>query len=80
MITGLGRVSLLPGWIRRYRVRLGLTGRIWLRYGVHAREPLGHGAGRLGHAGRTKDSAQKPNSNKKFFFFSQICFINYKLI
>jgi hypothetical protein len=33
---------------------------------VHAREPLGHGTGRLG---RAEDSAQEPNSNKKTFFF-----------
>ncbi len=66
MITGSGRVSLLSGRIRRYRVGLGLTGRIQLRYAMRAREPLGRGAGRLG---RTEDSAQKPNSNKKTLFF-----------
>jgi hypothetical protein len=47
MITGSGWVSLLSGWIRRYQVGLGLTGQIWLCYIVRAREPLGHGAGRL---------------------------------
>jgi hypothetical protein len=37
---------------------------------VRAREPLGLGVGRLG---RAEDSAQKPNSNKKpFFFFKTI--------
>jgi hypothetical protein len=41
-------------------------GRIQLRCAVCTREPLDHGAGRLGHA---EDSAQKPNSNKKIFFF-----------
>jgi hypothetical protein len=66
MITDSGRVSLLSGRIRRYRVRLGLTSQIWLRYAVHARELLGRGTGRLG---RAEDSAEKPNSNKKFFFF-----------
>jgi hypothetical protein len=36
MITGLGRVSLLSGWIRRYRVRLGVIGSNPLRYvGAH---------------------------------------------
>jgi hypothetical protein len=52
MITGSGRVSLLSGRIQRYRVRLGLTGQFLLRYAVHAREPLGRGADRLGCAGR----------------------------
>jgi hypothetical protein len=67
MITGSGRVSLLSGRIRRCRVRLGLTGRIWIRYALRAHEPLGRGTGRLG---RAEDSAQNPNSNKKFFFKS----------
>jgi hypothetical protein len=58
MITGSGQVSLLLGRIRRYLVRLGLTGQIWLRYVVRAREPLGRGTGRLG---RAEDSAQKSN-------------------
>jgi hypothetical protein len=66
MITGSGRVSLLSGRIWPYRVGLSLTGRIWLHYVVRACEPLGHSANRLG---RAEDSAQKPNSNKKFFFF-----------
>jgi hypothetical protein len=52
MIMGLGRVSLLLGQIWCYRVKLGLTGRIWLRYAVRAHKPLGHGAGRLGRTGR----------------------------
>jgi hypothetical protein len=34
--------------------------------------PLGHGAGRLGRAGRAVDSAQMPNSIKKFFSFSNL--------
>jgi hypothetical protein len=46
MITGSGRVSLLSGWIRCYRVGLGLTGQIRLRYVVRARETLGRGADR----------------------------------
>jgi hypothetical protein len=54
MITGSVRVSLLSGQIRRYRVGLGLTGRIWLRYAVRTHEPLGRGAGRLGRAGRAR--------------------------
>jgi hypothetical protein len=66
MITRSGQVSLLSGRIRRYRVRLDLTGRIWLHYVVHAREPLDRGASRLG---RIEDSAQEPNSYKKLFFF-----------
>jgi hypothetical protein len=59
MIMGSGRVSLLSGRIWLYRVGLGLTGQIWLRYAVCAREPLG----------RDEDSFRKLNSNKKFFFF-----------
>jgi hypothetical protein len=55
MIMGSGRVSLLSGQIRHYRVRLGLTSRIRLRYAMRAREPLGRGADRLG---RGEDSAQ----------------------
>jgi hypothetical protein len=51
LITGSGRVSLLSGQIRHYWVRLGLTGRIRLRYTVCSREPLGRGAARLGRAG-----------------------------
>jgi hypothetical protein len=43
------------GWVNL------LLGQIWLN-GLD----LGCGAGRLG---RAEDSAQKPNSNKKFFFF-----------
>jgi hypothetical protein len=54
VITGSGRVSLLSGRIRRYQVGLGLMGWIWLHYAVRAREPLGHGASRLGHAGRAR--------------------------
>jgi hypothetical protein len=69
MITGSGRVSLLLGQIRRYRVGLGLTGQIRLRYAVCAGEPLGHGTGRLG---RTEYSAQESNSNKKTLFFFKI--------
>jgi hypothetical protein len=53
MIMSSGRVSLLSGRIRHYRVGLGLTG-IWLRYMVCAREPLGHDAGRLGRGGRAR--------------------------
>jgi hypothetical protein len=41
MIMGSGQVSLLSGRIRRYRVGLGLTGRIRLRHAVRAREQLG---------------------------------------
>jgi hypothetical protein len=44
---------------------------------VHAREPLGR---ERGEAGWAEDSAQKPNLNKKSFFFFQNCFINYKSI
>jgi hypothetical protein len=55
MIMGSGRVSLLSGRIRRYRVGLGLTSWIRLRYAVRAREPLGRGADLLG---RGEDSAQ----------------------
>jgi hypothetical protein len=71
MITGSGRVSLLSGQIRRYRVGLGLTDQIRLRYVVHAHEPLGRaGHARVGRrAGRVEESAQKLNSNKKIFFF-----------
>jgi hypothetical protein len=54
MIMGSGQVSLLSGEILRYRVGLNLTGRIRLCYAVHAHEPLGRGAGQLGHAGRTR--------------------------
>jgi hypothetical protein len=54
MIMSLGRVSLLSGRIRHYRVGLGLTGQIWLRYAVCAREPLGRDAGRLGRGGRAR--------------------------
>jgi hypothetical protein len=50
----LGRVSLLSGRIRRYRVGLGLTGRIWLCYTVRARERLGHGASWLGCTGHAR--------------------------
>jgi hypothetical protein len=53
MITGSVRVSLLSGRIRRYRVEVGLTGRIRLRYAVRAYEPLGRSADWLGCAGRT---------------------------
>jgi hypothetical protein len=60
MITGSGQVNLLSGQIRRYRVRFGSATR------CAPVNPLGHGAGRLGHA---VDSAQKPNLNKKSFFF-----------
>jgi hypothetical protein len=35
---------------------------------------------RGGRLGRAEDSAQKPNSNKKYFSFFQNCFINYKSI
>jgi hypothetical protein len=66
VITGSGRVSLLSGQIRRYQVGLSLTGQIQLCYAVRTRELLGRGAGRLG---RAEDAAQKPNSNKKTFFF-----------
>jgi hypothetical protein len=45
MIMGSGRVSLLSGRIRRYRVGLGLTGRIRLRHAVRAREQLGRARG-----------------------------------
>jgi hypothetical protein len=50
MIMGSGRVSLLSGRIQLYRVGLGSTGRIRLRYAVRARELLGRGTGQLGHA------------------------------
>jgi hypothetical protein len=33
---------------------------------------LGRGAGQLGRAGRTVDSAQMPNSINKFFSFSNL--------
>jgi hypothetical protein len=66
MITGSGQVSLLSGRIWLYRVGLGLTGQIRLRYVVRAREPLGRGANRLGHV---EDSAHESNSNKKTLFF-----------
>jgi hypothetical protein len=58
IITGLGHVSFLSGRIRRYRVRLGLTGRIQLCYVVRAREWLGRSAGLLGRAGRAR--ARRP--------------------
>jgi hypothetical protein len=65
MITGSGRVSLLSGLIRRYQVGLGLTGRIWLRYVVRAREPLGHGAGRVGRTSRAR--ARRPVGPRRRF-------------
>jgi hypothetical protein len=54
MITGSGQVSRLSGWIRRYRVGLGLTGQIRLRYVVRTHKPLGHDTGRLGRVGRAR--------------------------
>jgi hypothetical protein len=72
MIRGLDRVNLLSGRIWRYRVGFGSV--TWCA----PMNPLGHGADRLGHAGhargggrlgRAEVSAQKLNSNKKFFFF-----------
>jgi hypothetical protein len=60
MTKGSGRVNLLSGRIRRYRVGFGFA----TRYAPASQ--LGHGAGRLG---RTIDMAQKPNLNKKSFFF-----------
>jgi hypothetical protein len=50
--------------------------------------PLGHGTGRLGHAGRARgeagwaavNSARSQFPIKKFFFFFQIYFVNYKSI
>jgi hypothetical protein len=45
MITGSGRVNLISGQIRRYRVRFGSATR------CAPASPLGHGAGWLGHAG-----------------------------
>jgi hypothetical protein len=46
MITGSGQVNLLSGRIWRYRVGFGSATR------CAPSNPLGHGAGRLGHAGR----------------------------
>jgi hypothetical protein len=59
MITGSDRVSLLWGRIRSYQVRLGLTGRIRLRYAVRAHEPLSHGTGRLRRVGRAREGRPK---------------------
>jgi hypothetical protein len=80
-LTGSGRVSLLLGRIRRYRVKLGLTGQIRLHYVVCAHEPLGHGASQLGHAGRARGEAGwaapkiRPKSRiqiRKHFSFSKL--------
>jgi hypothetical protein len=72
MITGLGWVSLLSGRIQRYRVSLSFAKRCapanrwatalagWAAQAMRTR------GGRLG---RAEDTAQKPNSNKKTFFF-----------
>jgi hypothetical protein len=60
--------------MQHYQVGRGFA--MW----VHAREPLGCGADQLGRVrrarmgrpaglSRVKDSEQKPNSNKKTFFF-----------
>jgi hypothetical protein len=70
MITVSGRFNLLSGRICRYPVGFGSA---TLCAPVN---PLGHGAGRLG---RVVDSAQMPNSIKKFFSFPNL-FINYKSI
>jgi hypothetical protein len=63
MITGLGRVNLLSGWIQRYRVGFGNATR------CAPVNPLGLDAGRLG---RAVDSAQMPNPIKKIFSFSNL--------
>jgi hypothetical protein len=41
MIKGSGQVKLISGRIRRYRVGLGLTGWVWLRYVVRTHESVG---------------------------------------
>jgi hypothetical protein len=48
MITGSGRVNLLSGRIRRYQVGFGSAMLCALV------NPLGHGAGWLGHIGRAR--------------------------
>jgi hypothetical protein len=48
LITGSGRVNLLSGRIQHYQVGFGSAMR------CVPVNPLGHGAGRLGHAGRVR--------------------------
>jgi hypothetical protein len=71
LIMGSGRVNLLSGRIRRYRVGFGSA--TWCA----PVNPLGYGTDRLGRAGRARSEAgwAAPNSAssrfpiKKFFFF-----------
>jgi hypothetical protein len=59
----------------RYRVGLSLMGRIQLRYAVHAHEPLGCIAGRLGRAHAGRLSQIQPNKLGKIvtpFSFSNL--------
>jgi hypothetical protein len=58
--NGFGWVNLLSGQIQHYQVGFGSATR------CAPMNLLGHSAGRLG---RAVDSAQKPNLNKKSFFF-----------
>jgi hypothetical protein len=69
MITGSGRVSPLSDRIRRYRVRFSFA--TWVRaHDRWATAPAVWATRALGRRlGLAEDSAQKPNSNKKTFFF-----------
>jgi hypothetical protein len=80
MITGSGRVNLLSGQIRRYRVEFGSATR------CAPVNLLGCNAGRLGRAGSAR--AVRPARPRhgfgpnvgfeiRFFFLFQIYFINY---
>jgi hypothetical protein len=57
-LTGSGRVNLLSGQIRCYRVEFGFATR------CAPMNPLGRGAGRLGRAGQARGEAgwAMPNS------------------
>jgi hypothetical protein len=74
MITGSGLISLLSGQIWRYRVGFGFATR------VRAHGLLGHGAGRLGRAGRAHGRRRaepgiRPKSLRKIenlFSFSKL--------
>jgi hypothetical protein len=59
MITGSGRVNLLSGRIRCYRVRFGSATR------CAPVNPLGRDAGRLGRAGRAR--AVRPAGPRRGF-------------
>jgi hypothetical protein len=57
-------------------------GQVWIGYAVHGRESAGPRRPRArGEAGwAVSNSARIQFTIKKFFFFFQICFVNYKSI